>query len=101
MNLERETFTEHFASLAMTLQWNKKNLRFYFDGVLKRHITEEDKIPWVAEHLIVSGAVFNSTWVDGDLDTAHFPSSWYVDYVRAWDFVTKKSAKKSFKHQRL
>ena len=70
-----------------TLQWNKNHLRYYFDGKLTRHIEDTDWIPWVPEHLIISGAVYNSTWVDGDLDTAQFPSSWHVDYVRGWDFT--------------
>ena len=42
-----------------TLQWNKEHLRFFFDGILNRHITDTDLIPWVEEYLI--DAVFEIT----------------------------------------
>ena len=32
-----------------------------------------DLIPRVPEHILASGAVFNSKWVDGDLNTARIP----------------------------
>ncbi len=67
------------------LEWSPTFLNFYYNGVLKRTITNPILISQVKEYAIVSGGLFgNSNWADGDIFTATLPDWAYVDYVRVY-----------------
>lgn len=67
------------------LEWSPTFMKFYYNGVLKRTITNLTLISQVKEHIILSGAFFgNNAWADGDVYTAVLPEWAYVNYVRVY-----------------
>merc|ERR1712150_173947 len=70
-----------------TLQWSEKYLRFYYDGVKVREVSDTNKIPNVPEYIIASGGIFSGGWVDGDIETSKWPDKMFIDYVRVWRYI--------------
>jgi beta-glucanase (GH16 family) len=66
------------------LEWSPTFMKFYYDGVLKRTITDPKLISHVKEYAILSGGIFATDWTDGNLFTAPLPDYAYVDYMRVY-----------------
>ncbi len=66
------------------LEWSPTALKFYYDGILKRTITQPYLIAQVKEYPIVSGGIFEGPWVDGSIRTATLPDNGLYDYVRVY-----------------
>lgn len=66
------------------LEWSPTFLKFYYNGVLKRTLTDPILISQVKEYAILSGGLFAGGWADGDIFTASLPDWAYVDYVRIY-----------------
>lgn len=66
------------------LEWTPTYMKFYYNGTVKRTITNPTQIPHVKEYIILSGSAFGGSWVDGDISTATLPDWAYYDYVRVY-----------------
>jgi len=80
------------------LKWTPEYLEFYYDGKMKRRVTDKKAIPHTPLYPILSGGLFDSTWSEGNITAVEFPDYMLVDWIRIYqktDFEDSKDYNES------
>jgi beta-glucanase (GH16 family) len=64
------------------LEWSPDYLKFYYDGALKRTISNTTIVSDAVEYIILSGGILG--WDEGDIRNATLPINEKIAYVRVW-----------------
>ncbi|MEZ0391337.1 MAG: DNRLRE domain-containing protein [Pseudobdellovibrionaceae bacterium] len=72
------------------VEWDRDNLKFYYDGKLTWHY-QGVAVPWVKEFMLLSTEALIG-FGEGNISQAQLPYYAHVDYVRVWKKGTSTSS---------